>query len=81
MSKPWSARRAVMAMHRAYSGWDASDPSVAIDEQHLARAYLAGIKALIADVEARMPGVRLCAERSREFLASERARLLGRRQP
>lgn len=43
----------------------------------MALAYLAGIRALIGDVEARMPGVRLCAERSREFFASERARLDG----
>lgn len=46
-ARAWSAKRAVFDMHRAYSGWDASDASVPIDKRHLAKAYLAGIAAVI----------------------------------
>lgn len=80
----WSAKRAAkswrLAEHKAFmadhEGLDDEDCE-RIATEHMALAYLAGIRALIGDVEARMPGVRLCAERSREFFASERARLDG----
>ena len=68
--RKWSATRAVADMHRAYSGWDPTDPSVPIDTAHLARAYLAGIKAAVDVTKPGAPRWPAAA-----LLRSEQARL------
>lgn len=76
--RKWSAAGAVAAMHRAYSGWDPTDPSVPIDAAHLVKARLDAIRDCI-DVARKAAPLGIARERLLDFLATEQARLNPKR--